>query len=48
LRVPSVLVPHAWNMLLNPLHPEAGQARVLAIEPFGFDPRLWRPSASEG
>jgi RES domain-containing protein len=48
LRVPSVLIPHAWNILLNPLHPDAGQARVIAIEPFGFDPRLWQPLGAEG
>ncbi len=48
LRVPSVLAPHSWNVLLNPRHPDAGQAEILNIEPFGFDPRLWRPLAGEG
>ena len=48
LRVPSVLVPHSWNVLLNPRHPDAGQADILDIEPFGFDPRMWHPLASEG
>ncbi len=48
LRVPSVLVPHSWNILLNPLHPEAAQAEVLGNEPFAFDPRLWQPLAGEG
>jgi len=48
LRVPSVLIPHAWNILLNPLHPDAEQVRVVAIEPFGFDPRLWQPLGPEG
>jgi RES domain-containing protein len=48
LRVPSALVPHAWNILLNPRHPDAEQARVVAIEPFGFDPRLWQPLGAEG
>jgi RES domain-containing protein len=47
LRVPSVLVPHAWNVLLNPNHADASQALVREIEPFGFDPRLWRPLAGE-
>ena len=46
--VPSVLVPHSWNVLLNPRHPDAGQASVLGIEGFGFDPRLWRPLSGEG
>jgi hypothetical protein len=32
MRVPSVLVPHSWNV---------------PVEPFGFEPRLWRPLAGE-
>ena len=41
LRVPSVLVPHAWNILLNPAHPGSAEARIGMIEPFRFDPRMW-------
>ena len=48
LGVPSVLVPHAWNILLNPVHPEAAAAEIRTVEPFVFDPRLWRPLAGEG
>ncbi len=48
LRVPSVLVPHSWNILLNPNHPDAAQADISGIEPFQFDLRLWRPLAGEG
>jgi RES domain-containing protein len=48
LRVPSVLVPHSWNVLLNSRHPDAARAEVHQIEPFGFDPRMWRPLAGEG
>jgi RES domain-containing protein len=48
MQVPSVLMPHAWNVLLNPHHPEATQAVIRGIEPFGFDPRLWQPLAREG
>jgi len=48
LRVPSVLVPNAWNLLLNPRHADAGRATVTSIEPFGFDPRLWGPLAGKG
>jgi RES domain-containing protein len=47
LRAPSALVPHAWNILLNPLHPGAAKASVSQIEPFIFDPRLWQPLANE-
>jgi RES domain-containing protein len=42
LRVPSVLVPQAANLLLDPLHPAARAARIVAVEPFRFDPRLLR------
>lgn len=42
LRVPSVIVPHATNLLLNPLHPAAHVARVVESTPFHFDPRLLR------
>lgn len=41
LRVPSILVPEAANLLLNPLHPRASEARALRIVSFRFDPRLW-------
>jgi len=48
MRVPSFLVPHAWNIIMNPLHRDAVQAEIRGIEPFLFDPRLWRPLANEG
>ncbi|MGH7044336.1 MAG: RES family NAD+ phosphorylase [Acetobacteraceae bacterium] len=44
LRVPSVLVPGAWNLLLNPTHPAGETARILARTPLRFDPRLWGTS----
>jgi RES domain-containing protein len=42
LSVPSVLVPHAMNLLLNPLHPAAVAAHVTDSTAFRFDPRLLR------
>ncbi len=41
LEVPSVIVPHEHNYLLNPAHPEF--ATVLSDPPalFHFDPRLF-------
>jgi RES domain-containing protein len=40
--VPCVLVPDAWNALLNPLHPHAALCSIIdSIESF-FDPRLIR------
>jgi RES domain-containing protein len=47
LRVPSVLVPHAFNILLNPRHTSAVTAEVASVEPFRFDPRLWQPRGHE-
>lgn len=40
MRVPSVLVPHAHNLLLNPVHRTAGRAKIVSVEPFVFDPRF--------
>ncbi len=48
LRVPSMLMPHAWNILINPRHPNASRASIAGIEPFHFDPRLWQPLLVEG
>lgn len=42
LRVPSVIVPQATNLLFNPLHPASGAARITAVAPFRIDPRLHR------
>lgn len=47
LRVPSVLLPYAGNVLLNPRLPEVAHASIASIEPFDFDPRLWEPLAAE-
>nr|WP_246514602.1 RES family NAD+ phosphorylase [Neoroseomonas soli] len=41
LSVPSVIVPAARNLLLNPAHPAAEAARIESLDPFAFDPRLW-------
>ena len=42
LKVPSVLVPAAANLILNPRHPEARKIRVGRAEKFHFDPRMWK------
>lgn len=41
LAVPSVLAPRGINILINPLHPDAGRAVVTEIIDFKFDSRLW-------
>jgi RES domain-containing protein len=40
LRVPSVLVPRQWNLLLNPDHPLFPAIQVIDQAPFAFDLRL--------
>lgn len=40
LRVPSVIVPQEWNVLINPAHPEFGRLQVQPPVPFQFDPRM--------
>lgn len=42
LRVPSAVVPHTNNWLLNPKHPEAGKARITLVDRAPFDTRLFR------
>ena len=40
LRVPSVLVPAAFNMLINPAHPDAAGMRIVKSEKVPLDPRF--------
>ena len=40
LRVPSVIIPHEHNYLLNPLHPDFKKVKIGKRETFSFDPRL--------
>jgi RES domain-containing protein len=42
LRVPSAIVPFAWNWLLNPIHENWPKARLATITRVPFDPRLRR------
>ncbi|MCF2517369.1 RES family NAD+ phosphorylase [Dyadobacter sp. CY351] len=41
LRVPSVVVNSEYNYLINPSHPAASEVKVIHIEPFEFDKRLF-------
>lgn len=40
LRVPSVVVPHAHNLVLNPAHPDFGRIEIGEPEPVPIDARL--------
>jgi RES domain-containing protein len=42
LRVPSVIVPATWNVLINPQHRDSAQIRVASIHHHGIDLRLLR------
>jgi RES domain-containing protein len=42
LSVPSVVIPHERNFLLNPIHREFPQLSIGRSEPFSFDPRMWK------
>lgn len=42
LVVPSSVIPHERNVLVNPAHPEARKMRIHPAEPFSFDPRMWK------
>lgn len=46
LVVPSVLVPQEKNYVLDVRHPQFARLQVSRPEPFSFDERLWRRSAS--
>lgn len=43
LLVPSLIVPESANVLLNPVHPHAARASIVARRRFAFDRRLWLP-----
>ncbi|WP_035566342.1 RES family NAD+ phosphorylase [Hymenobacter sp. IS2118] len=40
LRVPSSIIAHEHNYVLNTLHPDFGQIRIVGWEEFAFDPRI--------
>jgi RES domain-containing protein len=42
LLVPSSVIPHEMNVLLNPAYPDFAKIHIRAAEPFSFDPRMWK------
>jgi RES domain-containing protein len=45
LFVPSVVAAHENNCLVNPAHPDFGRVVVQAVEPLGYDARMFRKPA---
>jgi len=42
LRVPSVIIPEEYNILINPLHKDFNKVKIKSIYPFHFDVRLFK------
>jgi RES domain-containing protein len=42
LAVPSVVIPNELNYLINPAHPETRRVKILSVDPFALDVRLYR------
>lgn len=42
LAVPSAVIPHERNYLLNPRHSDFGRLTIGRAEPFSFDLRMWK------
>ncbi len=40
LKVPSVIVPNEWNLLLNPLHPQFKLCKIKSVSAFEIDFRI--------
>ena len=42
LKVPSVIIPAEYNIILNPLHPDIHFCKVISKIPFIFDKRVFK------
>jgi RES domain-containing protein len=42
LSVPSAVVPHTWNVLVNPAHPDAKRVTLAGVSEHALDARLLR------
>ena len=40
LKVPSVIIPDEYNIILNPLHPDIQFCKIISTIPFVFDKRV--------
>ncbi|MBC8004401.1 MAG: RES family NAD+ phosphorylase [Verrucomicrobia bacterium] len=44
LKVPSVIIPDEYNIILNPLHPDINRCGIISMKPFTFDRRALKDS----
>ncbi len=44
LRVPSVIVPDEYNVLINPVHPDSGAVVAAKVRKWLYDPRFSKPA----
>ena len=42
LKVPSAIIAGDFNFLINPLHADIGKVKIISVEDFRFDGRLFR------
>lgn len=42
MMVPSAVIDGEWNVLLNPMHRDAGKIDVVSVKPFRFDSRMFK------
>ncbi len=40
IKVPSIIVPSEFNLIINPLHPKFNKVKLISVKPFSFDTRL--------
>ncbi|KGF68562.1 hypothetical protein LL06_15755 [Hoeflea sp. BAL378] len=40
MRVPSIIMPHCFNLLINPAHPEHAKQSIVSAEMHPLDPRF--------
>lgn len=42
LKVPSAIIKDEWNYIINPMHESFREVKILSIEPFALDARLFK------
>jgi RES domain-containing protein len=46
LKVPTVIIPDEFNIIINPLHPDIQDCKVISSIPFVFDKRVSKDNSS--